>query len=67
MGIAPPDVKRMSMWEMAAVTDRWIEAHDTEGKSEKGGRLSEDEKDEIWAWMKAEGHVRKKGNGAGTR
>jgi hypothetical protein len=68
MGISPVEAKQMSIWEMAAVTERWIEAHDTEGKDGKGGgRLSDDEKDEIWTWMKAEGHVGKgKGNGAGT-
>lgn len=52
MGISPLDAKRMSMWEMAAVTDRWIVAHDTDAAENKG-MLDADEKDEIWNWMQA--------------
>lgn len=52
MGIAPPDAKQMSMWEMAIVAERWIEAHDT-GEDDKG-KLDDDEKDEIWTWMQAQ-------------
>jgi hypothetical protein len=43
MGISPAEAKRMSMWELAAVTERWIEAHDTE--SHRGNRLNEEDKD----------------------
>ncbi len=53
MGISPLDAKRMSMWEMAAVSERWVEAHDTDSAEEKG-KLDEDEKDEIWNWMQAQ-------------
>ena len=64
MGISPAELKKMSVWEMAAVTERWIEAHDT---GDRKGKLDEDEKDEIWAWMQEQGHVGgKKRNGAGT-
>jgi hypothetical protein len=70
MGISPAEVKKMSVWEMAAVTERWIEAHDT--GDDRKGKLDEDEKDEIWAWMQAKPGVpltlkeaRAKKNGAG--
>jgi hypothetical protein len=66
MGMSIDDAKRASMWEMAAATERWMEAHDPEGHNDKpGSRLSEDDKDEIWAWMQEEGYV--KPNGAGPR
>jgi hypothetical protein len=48
MGLAPSETKRMTVWELRAVTERWIEAHATD---DKGHRLSETEKDEIWEWM----------------
>ena len=38
----------MSMWEMAIVSDRWVEAHDT---GDHKGELGDGEKDEIWDWM----------------
>jgi hypothetical protein len=69
MGISPAEAKRMSMWELAAVTERWIEAHDVEGAR---GRLNAEEKDELWEWVQAKGRpltlkeARKKANGAGT-
>jgi hypothetical protein len=63
MGISPVEAKKMSVWELAAVSERWVEAHDT---GQHDGKLSDGEKDEIWAWMRQEGYVgRKKGNGAG--
>lgn len=58
----------MSMWELAAVTERWIEAHDTE--SHRGNRLNEEDKDELWKWMQTKNRpltlkeARKKANGA---
>ena len=69
MGIAPSEVKKLTVWEMAAVTERWVEAHDT---GDSGGKLSEPEKDEIWTWMQAKPGIpltlkeaRKKRNGHG--
>jgi hypothetical protein len=47
MGIAPSEAKKLTVWELAAVTDRWIEAHDI-GDDRK---LSPAEADEIWNWM----------------
>lgn len=47
--------------------DVWVEAHDTESRN----KLSEDEKDEIWDWVKSKGkpltlkEARAKRNGAG--
>jgi hypothetical protein len=65
MGIPVPAAKQMSLWEMAAVTERWIEAHDTEGRDSKG-KMDDAEKDEIWAWMEKKGVTgRKRTNGAG--
>jgi hypothetical protein len=73
MGISPADVKRMSIWEFAAVAERWIEAHDT-GERGKGDRLDDATKDEIWDWMKATSaspltlkEARSKANGHGDR
>jgi hypothetical protein len=72
MGISPAEAKKMSVWEFGAVSERWIEAHDTD--RHRDGRLSEGEKDEIWTWMQdlpaapltlKEARARK-GNGAGT-
>ena len=54
MGISPAEVKKMSVWEMAVVTERWVEAHDT---GDRKGRLDENEKDEIWAWMQTQPKV----------
>lgn len=48
MGISPTEAKKMSLWEMAIVADRWIEAHDS---GDSKGKLDEGEKDEIWEWM----------------
>ena len=70
MGISPAEAKKMSVWEMAAVTDRWIEAHDTESHK-AGGRLDKDEKDRLFDWVKSKGRpltlkeARAKTNGAG--
>jgi hypothetical protein len=71
MGISTPDAKKMSVWELAAVTERWVEAHDT---GQRDGKLSKDEADEIWTWMQSQpagpltlAEARKaKGNGAGS-
>jgi hypothetical protein len=49
--------------------DVWAEAHDS-GRS-KGGNLNEDEKDEIWEWLKTRQspltlkEAREKANGSG--
>jgi hypothetical protein len=70
MGIAPSEAKKMTVWEFVAVADRWIEAHDTE---QPGSRLSQTDKDDIWAFMQKRTDIpvsraaarRAKGNGAG--
>jgi len=71
MGISPVEAKKMSVWELAAVEERWFEAHDT---GQRDGKLSEGERDEIWEWMQSQparpltlAAARKaKGNGAGN-
>jgi hypothetical protein len=71
MGVAPSELKRLTVWEFSAVADRWIEAHEASDKP--GSRLSENEKDELWDWMKtrtdipvsrAAARAKKNGNGA---
>jgi hypothetical protein len=69
MGIAPSEVKRMSVWEFIAVTDRWIEAHEPADGSQP---LREADADEIWDWMQTKPPVpltlkqaRQQANGAG--
>jgi hypothetical protein len=52
MGVAPSELKRMTVWEFGAVADRWMEAHDT---GEHG--MSNSEKDEIWEWMQTQPKV----------
>jgi hypothetical protein len=67
MGISPNDWRKMSMWEMAAASERWVAAHDTESHDDRKGKLDEAEKDEIWAWMQQKGATgRKRSNGTGT-
>jgi hypothetical protein len=46
MGVAPSELKRLTIWEFNAVADRWIEAH----AAGEGG-MSGAEQDEIWDWM----------------
>lgn len=72
MGISPAEAKKLSIWELNAVAERWIEAHAIEGQDGKAGdKLSSGEKDEIWAWMQSRPHspltlkeARKTANGA---
>jgi hypothetical protein len=64
MGMSIEDVKKTTVWELAAITDRWIEAHDT-GDDRK---LSPAEADEIWDWMQQKDPVpvsSRKSNGHG--
>jgi hypothetical protein len=64
MGLAPNDVKKMTVWEFIAVADHWMEAHDT-GDDRK---LSAAEADEIWDWMQQKDPVpvsSRKSNGHG--
>lgn len=49
MGIAPAEAKKLTVWELGAITDRWMEAHEPADKP--GSRLSPTEKDELWDWM----------------
>ena len=61
MGIAPSELKRMSVWEFGAVANRWVEAHDS---GEQG--MSSAEQDELWDWMQTRPKVpltHRKGNG----
>jgi hypothetical protein len=62
MGVMPGEFKRMTVWELSAVTERWIEAHDT---GERG--MSKAEQDEMWEWMQSKPKVplthRKNGHG----
>lgn len=66
MGIMPSEFKRMTVWELNAVTERWVEAHTP--SDGPGSRLTPDERDEIWDWMQTKNIPlsHRKSNGAGT-
>jgi hypothetical protein len=53
MGISPDAAKKMTLWEFQAVTDYWIETHQTDA-DKPGSKLSDDEKDELWEWMQTQ-------------
>jgi hypothetical protein len=68
MGIAPDDLKKMTVWEFVAVMDHWMEAHDSKDDRKK---LSDGEAKELWTWMQSRQspltlkEAREKKNGAG--
>lgn len=49
MGFTPEQVRRMSLWEWSAVVNGYIEAN----SPKDAGKLSESEKDELFAWIDA--------------
>ncbi len=46
MGLAPSELKKMTVWETTAVMQVWSEAHG------KGDGLSNSEADELWDFVK---------------
>jgi hypothetical protein len=47
MGIAPSELKKMTVWETTAVMQVWSEAHGASAD----GKLSNSEADELWDFV----------------
>jgi hypothetical protein len=53
VGFTPQEVNGMSIWQFQAAVEGWVDAHaaaETEGQP---AALSDNEKDELWDWLKA--------------
>ena len=49
MGISPVEVGRMSLFQYMAAVEGYAAAHDPEGQN----KLSGQEEDELWSWLKS--------------
>lgn len=49
MGFSPSEAKKMSVFEYLAVLEGFQQAN----SPDEAGKLSEDEKDDLWAWLQA--------------
>lgn len=51
MGFSPQQMDDMSLWQINAVFEGWNKAHSSQDDEKPGHKLSDKEKDDIWAWM----------------
>jgi hypothetical protein len=51
LGFSPQQMDEMGLWQINAVFEGWNKAHAPAESGEPGHKLSEKEKDDIWAWM----------------
>lgn len=51
MGFTPQQVGRMSMWQFMAAAEGFVKAN----SPDKAGKMTSDEKDDLWEWMQSKG------------